>query len=295
MVNFRETDTLRSIENVIGSIFSDNITGNEVGNTLDSGSGADTLDGRNGDDILIGGIGNDTYVFSGTNFGNDRIIDAGDIDTAKFDFSTIELVTRVGNDLVADLTTGTFTVVNHFAGGQVENAQDAFTGRVVTLAVGLTGGDASEIIAGTDKGETLDGRGGNDLLYGNGGKDTLLGGEGDDLLDGGQGKDVLEGGNGNDTLFGGKGDDTFVFACNSGNDVIKDFDKGQDQIDLAAFNTTFRSLDDDHDGRLENGEGDSHIAINVSHGDTVLTFEGGASGSRTWWVSVRKTSCSDIT
>ena len=114
-------------------------------------------------------------------------------------------ITRVGNDLVANLTGGTFTVINHFAGFAVENARDFATGQVVTLAVGLTGGAAPGIIAGTDEGETLDGGGGNDLLYANGGDDTLLGGDDDDLLDGGKGSDLLDGGLGNDLLTGGKG------------------------------------------------------------------------------------------
>ncbi|MBF7142928.1 MULTISPECIES: putative Ig domain-containing protein [Pseudomonas] len=65
-------DTLKSIENVVGSRFADNLTGNSYANVLDGGDGDDVLVGGAGDDTLIGGAGTDsltggtgadTYVF----------------------------------------------------------------------------------------------------------------------------------------------------------------------------------------------------------------------------------------
>jgi Ca2+-binding RTX toxin-like protein len=51
-----ETDTLRSIENIQGTVGNDTITGNSQNNTLSGGaSGNDTLSGGAGDDLLIGG------------------------------------------------------------------------------------------------------------------------------------------------------------------------------------------------------------------------------------------------
>ena len=51
-----ETDTLRSIENIQGTIGNDTLVGNSQNNTLSGGaSGADTLSGGAGDDRLIGG------------------------------------------------------------------------------------------------------------------------------------------------------------------------------------------------------------------------------------------------
>ena len=51
-----ETDTLRSIENIQGTVGNDTLTGNSLNNTLSGGSsGADTLSGGGGDDRLIGG------------------------------------------------------------------------------------------------------------------------------------------------------------------------------------------------------------------------------------------------
>ncbi len=59
-----ETDTLRSIENIGGTIANDTLTGNSQNNTLVGGGGADTLSGGAGDDRLIGGGFTTTTTFS---------------------------------------------------------------------------------------------------------------------------------------------------------------------------------------------------------------------------------------
>jgi Ca2+-binding RTX toxin-like protein len=75
--------------------------------------------------------------------------------------------------------------------------------------------------------------GGNDTLIGGFGNDKLWGGAGDDVLAGGWGNDLLVGGAGNNTLWGGAGCDTFAFGWQSkGCDVIKDFQKGVDKVQL---------------------------------------------------------------
>lgn len=53
------TDELISIENIIGSDFSDNIVGNRLDNELSGGDGNDRLVGYTGDDTLSGGDGQD--------------------------------------------------------------------------------------------------------------------------------------------------------------------------------------------------------------------------------------------
>jgi len=104
-------DDLDSIENIFGSRFNDELTGDDGANslsghtrndtldgglgddTLDGGTGSDTLMGGAGDDILIGGTGvdileggldddtltggssSDIFVFSSTTFGQDTITD----------------------------------------------------------------------------------------------------------------------------------------------------------------------------------------------------------------------------
>ena len=60
---FGDKDTLKSIENVVGSAFKDTLNGNGVANRLAGGAGQDTL---------FGGAGADTFVF-GDGFGRDTI------------------------------------------------------------------------------------------------------------------------------------------------------------------------------------------------------------------------------
>jgi Ca2+-binding RTX toxin-like protein len=52
-------DTLRSVENVIGSVHADSLLGDAGANTLDGLKGADTIRGREGNDTLRGGRGAD--------------------------------------------------------------------------------------------------------------------------------------------------------------------------------------------------------------------------------------------
>ncbi|PVE23872.1 hypothetical protein DC522_13820 [Microvirga sp. KLBC 81] len=99
-----------------------------------------------------------------------------------------------------------------------------------------------------------------DVIYGRSGKDSLKGNDGDDVLIGGGGKDVLSGGNGDDklvggagvdTLTGGIGGDTFVFSSRSdtgfgkSRDVIADFNRGEDWIDLSGIDANSRTSTND--------------------------------------------------
>ncbi len=224
--------------NATGNVFDNVLIGNSARNVLTASGGNDDLTGGGGNDSLLGGSGNDTYRFSG-NFGIDTIDDeSGTADRIVMTGSTtLQATSRAGNDLVAEFSTGTITVANHFTTGTVESL--TFNGQTVVLARTLVGGDLPGIITGTQDSETLDGRGGDDFLYAGRGHDILLGGLGNDLLDGGRGNDVLDGGAGNDILTGGAGRDIFVFRPSaldggSGHDVITDFGAG-DVIDLTAF------------------------------------------------------------
>ena len=104
---------------------------------------------------------------------------------------------------------------------------------------GKGGDDCLEGGGGKDK---LNGGGGKDELKGGGGADTLKGGGGKDKLIGGGGADLLIGGKAKDKLKGGKGADTFKFGKKDGPDVIQDFGKGKDKIDLTKLKTSFEEL-----------------------------------------------------
>lgn len=118
------------------------------------------------------------------------------------------------------------------------------------------GGSGDDWLDGAYGNDTLYGDSGNDHLKGGNGADTLYGGSGNDLLEGGLGDDTLNGGSGNDVLIGGlgkdvmsggSGADTFVFNSVSESpptdflgvfshpDVVTDFQRGQDKIDLSQL------------------------------------------------------------
>jgi Ca2+-binding RTX toxin-like protein len=312
-----ETDVLRGIEKVNGSSHSEIITGNEQDNSLFGNGGDDLIAGGGGNDFISGGSENDTYDFrssGGAVLGTDRFFDESGLDTLIInDMNDVLSSTREGTDLVAVLAFnhdptrvyGTFRIQDHFGSHPVESFINA-AGTPFVLATGTTGGNGSGIISGTDKSDVLDGRGGDDWLYGDGGKDQLLGGTGNDhlfggagrdALDGQDGDDVLDGGAGNDTLIGGAGRDVFVVTpaadhdhdalhfgalldsdgVGAGHDVIEDFTRGEDRIDLSAFHTNLRELTADdrhvHDGH---GHDESVVTLRVDGHDSVLSFAGGS-------------------
>lgn len=101
----------------------------------------------------------------------------------------------------------------------------------------MWGYEGNDTLNGSDYYDTMDGGEGNDTLYANGGDDTLIGGYGNDALYGGDGNDLvvgdntldriggddlLNGGAGNDRLYGGYGNDLYVYAANTGIDIIND-------------------------------------------------------------------------
>jgi len=107
----------------------------------------------------------------------------------------------------------------------------------------LVGDNGNDLMMGYAGDDTLQGRNGEDALYGGDGDDKLIGNRGDDVLFGEAGDDTLsgnigddrlDGGTGNDVLRGGLGDDAFVFHAGSGRDVIRDFGRGNDHIELSG-------------------------------------------------------------
>ncbi|MCB1340666.1 MAG: calcium-binding protein [Pseudooceanicola sp.] len=62
------------IENLIGGVKNDHLTGDSNANRLQGGKGSDTLEGGGGDDTLFGQLGADIFVF-GANSGTDTVKD----------------------------------------------------------------------------------------------------------------------------------------------------------------------------------------------------------------------------
>ncbi|MBD9374405.1 right-handed parallel beta-helix repeat-containing protein [Rhizobium sp. ARZ01] len=180
--------------------------------------------------VHLGTEGDDNMPLSGQSIrGNETFKGLGGNDTLKGGAGADVLDGGSGTD------TATYSGSN--AGVNVNLATGAGTGGhaqgdKLTSIENLTGSRYNDVLTGND---------GKNVLNGGAGSDKLLGGAGDDTLNGGTGKDTLNGGAGKDTLTGGSGADTFAFkttseaGSGSTRDVITDFQKGTDKIDLSAI------------------------------------------------------------
>lgn len=91
----------------------------------------------------------------------------------------------------------------------------------------------NDVLKGNGGSDYLNGANGNDKLYGGAGNDLLYGDNGNDLLNGGLGRDIMSGGAGNDTFDFNSIAETGITAATR--DIIRDFTKGQDKIDLSGI------------------------------------------------------------
>jgi len=233
-------------------------TGNALANTLTGNSGNNTLNGGTGADTLLGGAGNDIYY----------VDNAGDV--AVESTTTTSGINAGGTDMVysslgATCTLGAFiengrilaTGTANLTGNALANFLYAGTGNNI-----LNGGSGSDTVSyyygckGTtgvtvslaNSGSQTTGGSGSDTLIGiehlGGGNnaDRLTGNTGDNRLYGYGGNDTLIGGVGRDSLNGGSGNDLFDFnalsemgSTSTTQDIITDFVRGQDRIDLSGL------------------------------------------------------------
>ena len=202
-----QTDLLKYIENLQGSVGADSITGDNRANKLEGMGGDDSLMGGDGNDILQGGLGNDK-LFGGQD--NDILEgDAGD-DILE---GGAGADTLIGGDGVGTEDTASYAsaavrtlAVNSTVSGVVasllsnsSNEGDA-AGDTYEGVENLLGSAYDDHLSGDDKANKIDGGDGNDTLYGAGGNDILLGGKGDDTLLSSVGADKFIGGDGADVV-----------------------------------------------------------------------------------------------
>ena len=233
------SDTVRGVENVIGSAFNDTITGNGFGNVLTGGNGDDALAGNLGNDTLTGGAGTDTANYatasaavkvnltiltvqstlgagSDTLTGIENLVGTGFDDQFTGDGANNVLTGNAGNDLlVGGLGDDT---LNGGAGSDTSSYATAAIGVTVNLALTTA---QNTVGAGTDiflSIENLIGSAQADTLSGSAQVNTIAGGNGNDLIDGGSGGDIIDGGGNDDTLKGSTGDD--LITGGTGNDSI---------------------------------------------------------------------------
>lgn len=229
------SDTLTSIENLIGSNFNDTLTGDAGDNGIEGGRGDDTLNGVSGVDTasyffsaagvtvslgLQGAAQNTVGAGSDTLSNFDNLIGSAFNDVLTGDGAANTLAGGVGDDVLNGFSTGVAGLADSLIGGDGSDTA-SFAG----YAGGVTatiGGNAVDTVGGFvlatfSSIENLTGGLGNDILTGDTGVNTLTGGDGGDTLDGGGGDDRLEGGIGDDTITGGAGTgDTVVFTGATG-------------------------------------------------------------------------------
>ena len=174
------------------------------GDNLLTGTGADdTLSGLNGDDTLEGGDGDD-------------LIRGGKDDDVLYG--------GAGEDILRGQSHG-----DVLYGGEDDDNVKGGGGNDT-----LYGDSGNDFLKGGSRKDVVYGGEGNDKLFGNSFDDTLDGGDGNDKLNAGGENDILIGGAGDDTLKGGAGEDVFVFDTGHGDDLVNDFDAGDDTLQLSA-------------------------------------------------------------
>lgn len=209
------TDTLTNIENVVGSVSGDSITGNSVANALYGMEGNDLLTGGLGNDTLDGGDGTDTADYSAaTSTVTVNLINGTASGGDGSD--TLTSIENVVASAYADYVSGN-AAANVIWGGDGDD-KSVWVGGVKTFNGGLYGGDGDDTLHGNGGSDALYGEDGNDTLHGGTGADSLVGGAGADVLYGDAGIDVLSGDSGADTLYGGDDGDTLV--GDDGNDIL---------------------------------------------------------------------------
>jgi Ca2+-binding RTX toxin-like protein len=188
------SDTVKNVENLLGSAFNDTLTGTSGSNVLDGGAGSDVLDGGTGTDTLsyasagssiklslalttaqvTGGSGSDTVK----SFENLRGSGFNDTLTGSSGSNVID--GGAGSD-VLDGGSGTDTLSYQSASGGV-------TLDISLITAQLTGGSGTDTVKNF---ENLLGSRFNDNLTGNAGNNVIEGGAGYDILDGKGGTDTV--------------------------------------------------------------------------------------------------------
>ncbi|BAY62672.1 putative peptidase [Calothrix brevissima NIES-22] len=215
-----DSDTLISIEAVIGSNFADILTG---------GSGNETLNGGAGNDTINGGAGSDTASYRNATAGVNVNLTTGTANDGQGGTDSLSNIQAILGSNFADILIGSSgnDTIEGYAGNDTINGgegYDTVTYRSASSAVNvnLATGRASDGLGGSDTLTSIE------AIAGSNYNDILTGNNGNNVLTGNNGNDTLIGGAGNDTLKGGAGADMFVFnLVSEGIDVITDFTRSQ--------------------------------------------------------------------
>ncbi|NOT13936.1 MAG: heme peroxidase [Methylococcaceae bacterium] len=249
------TDTLATIENIIGSQGNDTITFNGGVNVIDAQGGNDTIVGGAGNDVLSGGAGNDTFNYT---FGHGADAVDGGADT-----DSLNITGTVGNDTLDVLYNG--ISLTNFEGGTVTGVE--------LVTANLLGGNDTLTYAGTTSGVNVNlaaglASGFLSLL----GIENAIGGSGADTLTGSTGALILN------TINGGAGDDTYI--VDGGETVTEAPGGGTDMVFSSAATFTISNANVENLTLTGNGNinGTGNNGANIitgNNGNNTLTGLGG--------------------
>ncbi|MDX8496418.1 calcium-binding protein, partial [Mesorhizobium sp. VK22B] len=235
--NLRLIATLRSLENITGTTFNDEIHGDAGDNVLIGGTGDDLLDGRSGNDRLDGGAGNDILVGY---LGNDTLIGGTGNDTLDGNVGNdiYEHTRGDGDDVILE-TVAESGSNDRIRLHNIDPAQVSFSRLNGNLVIQIAesplgaGNGGSLTVTGPQSGsyhydqygiEIIEFDNGTvwnaDMLRQMSVSDSAT--DGDDNLVGSAASGIMNGRHGNDTLNGAGGDDTYVYARGDGNDIINE-------------------------------------------------------------------------
>ncbi|PKB19380.1 serralysin [Novosphingobium kunmingense] len=231
-------------DNLFGETGIDYLAGGTGNDTLDGGDQADELYGEDGSDTLIGGASFDTDILVGGS-GDDTI--RGDSGLGDYD----RMYGNLGNDTFYVDTPADLIFE------QIGEGSDNVIADITGAGFYLYDNVENLVLAGATP-----------FGVGNALANGLTGNSSANYLLGGAGNDTINGKGGNDVLFGEAGADTFVFDGASGQDVIGDFRRGEDRIQLIGSLSSFAQAQNSFhqngtDGAIDLGGGNFVVLQDV--------------------------------
>ncbi len=304
-------DTYIKIQNILGTVLDDTLTGNDGNNIIIGGLGADSMAGGDGIDTLdyvgsLAGVTVDLGLNSG--LGGDaegdilssfeRVFGSNEGDNITGDANNNFLYGGDGDDTISGLLGR--DVISGGAGADTLNGGDGFDtldyrdsseGVTLDIAAGTgMGGHAEgdvisefERVFGSNFSDDITGTTSNDIIFGFDGDDTISGGLGDDFLRGGAGADDLIGGDDVDTVdYRGSADGVTVdiqAGTGLGGDAEGDMLSGIERVLGSANGDTITG--NDQDNLLQGLDGDDVLNGGLGRdlirgGDGADTITGGA-------------------
>lgn len=249
--------TVRNIQNIFGSGFSDYLVGNNVDNIIEGGNGNDVLDGAGGTGDIV------TYV--------------NQANAVAANLGTGSVVKNIGTDTISNFeifrgSTHNDTIfggalINQIDGGDgvdMLSYVNIGTSVNVNIATGTTTGALTQTFSNI---ENITGGTNNDILTGDENANVINGSDGDDVINGNGGADTIDGGNGNDTVTYASFAE--AITVNAGAASLAITDAEGDTSSLTSIETIVATGFDD---TFNSGATSRTVALDGAGGTDVMSF-----------------------